>query len=107
MSKKVELAVQGRDAIGATRELLEMPEMKATWVRDPEAEREAGQATNITIAGITGLNLLAVAERIVEWYQKADGENRIQSVEIRDTEGNRYNLEEVSAEEVKAMLENL
>ncbi len=65
----IQIAIEGRDAVEATKELMESPGLSGTWEAPSETTREATLAAVAAIVGITA-GAAAVAEQIRRWYKE-------------------------------------
>ncbi len=106
---EIQLAIEGKDAIAVTEELLAIPGISGNYKVSSEAqEREPVVTTVATIVGIVG-GTLAIAEQIRKWYQeykvKQSGK-RIEKVLIVGRNGRRLLLEDATLEEIRQILES-
>ena len=64
----IQLAVEGQDAIEATKSLMAIPELSGEWQPVGRQNRAVTLATIATIVGIVG-GTLKVADQIHKWYK--------------------------------------
>ena len=69
---KIQFAIEGQNAVEATKELLEIPEISGDWQPVGGTQREPVLAAIATIVGITG-GAIAIAEQIHKWYNEWNG----------------------------------
>jgi hypothetical protein len=108
---KIEIEIEGRDAIKATEELLAIEGLEGSYQTIDEVERETTLATIATIVGIVS-GTLTVAESIYKWkekYQKSLENTtgaRIEKVLIITADNHRLLLKDATLEQIKAILES-
>jgi hypothetical protein len=104
---KIQLAIEGQNAVEATKELLEIPEISGDWQPVGGTQRELALATIATIVGIVG-GTIAIAEQIRKWYNEwKEGKSgkKIDKVVIIGAGGERLLLEGATAEDISKILE--
>ena len=107
----IQLSIEGKDAILATEELLEIPEISGSWESPSNFQRELSLATVATIVGIT-TGTITIAEKIYAWYQKyrkhqqATNAYSIEKVLLVGKNGQRLLLENATVEEIRQVLDN-
>ncbi len=105
----IQLAVEGQDAVEATKSLLAIPELSGEWQPVDGNQKALTLATIATIVGIVG-GTLKVAEQIHKWYKhwkEGKADHTIDKVVIVGADGQRLVLENASVEEISTVLEGL
>ena len=106
---EIKFAIEGEDAITATKELLAIEGITGNYtVNSEEIEREPVITTVATIVGLVG-GTLAIAEQIRKWYQEYKQQQsgkKIAKVLIVGRNGRRLLLENATIEEIRHILES-
>ena len=105
----IQLAVEGQDAVEATKSLLTIPELSGEWQPVDGNQKALTLATIATIVGIVG-GTLKVADQIHKWYKqwkKGKTDKNIDKVVIVGADGQRLVLENASVEDISTLLEGL
>jgi hypothetical protein len=103
--ERVQIAIEGLDAVAATEALLALPGVEGSFAVNPEVEREGVLATIATIVGIVGGSM--AAEQIRKWHGEYRGnpeQPRIEKVLIVTPRG-RILLENATTSEIAQALE--
>lgn len=102
----IQVAIDGKDAVSATEELLSISGISGEYTTPAETEREGVVTTIATIVGIVG-GSMAIAEQIRKWYleykQNKSGKT-IAKVLIVGKNGERLLLEGATAEQINQIL---
>jgi hypothetical protein len=109
----IQLSIEGKGAVLATEELLEIPGISGSWETPSENQRELVLATVATIIGIT-TGTIAIAEKIYTWHQKYRKQQQAQntngySVEkvlIVGKSGQRLLLENATVEQIHQIIDH-
>jgi hypothetical protein len=107
----IQLSIEGKGAVLATEELLEIPGISGSWETPSESQRELTLATVATIVGIT-TGTIAIAEKIYTWYQKYRKHQQAQNPNAYSVEkvlligksGQRLLLENATVEQIQQIL---
>ena len=105
----IQFAIEGQDAVEATKALLEIPEISGDWQPVGETQRELALATIVAIVGIVG-GTIAIAEQIRKWYnewKKGKSGKKIDKVVIIGAGGKRLLLEGATVEDISKVLEGI
>jgi hypothetical protein len=104
---KIKFAIEGEDAITATKELLAIEGITGNYtVNSEEIKKEAVITTVATIVGLVG-GTLAIAEQIRKWYQEYKQQQsgkKIAKVLIVGGNGRRLLLENATIEQIRQIL---
>ena len=104
---EIKFAIEGEDAITATKELLAIEGITGNYtVNSEEIEKEPVITTVATIVGLVG-GTLAIAEQIRKWYQEYKQQQsgkKIAKVLIVDSNGRRLLLENATIEQIRQIL---
>ena len=109
----IQLSIEGKDAVLATEELLEIPGISGSWETPSENQRELALATVATIIGIT-TGTIAIAEKIYAWYQKyrehqqasSTTSHSVEKVLLIGKNGQRLLLEHATVEQIQQILDS-
>ena len=104
---EIKFAIEGEDAITATKELLAIEGITGNYtVNSEEIKKEAVITTVATIVGLVG-GTLSIAEQIRKWYQEYKQQQsgkKIAKVLIVDSNGRRLLLENATIEQIRQIL---
>ena len=104
---EIKFAIEGEDAITATKELLAIEGITGNYtVNSEEIKKEAVITTVATIVGLVG-GTLAIAEQIRKWYQEYKQQQsgkKIAKVLIVGPNGRRLLLENATIEQIRQIL---
>ena len=106
--QKIQIAIEGPDAVEATQALMDIPALSGEW-QMPEGDRKDGGLTTIAlIVGIAGGTITA-AEQIRKWWQEWKKGKSGKTVEkaVLVCKAKRVLLEGASVDEIKALLDEL
>ena len=107
----MQIEIQGRSAVPATEELLNIQGLQGSYETVDEVEREGTLATIATIVGITA-GTLTIAEKLYQWNQKYQKSlqnpvgSKIEKVLIVAPNGNRLLLKDATVEQIQEILED-
>ena len=107
----MQIEIQGKGAVKATKELLNIEGLKGNYETITEKEKEGTLATIATIVGITA-GTLTIAEKLYQWNQKYQKSlqnpvgSKIEKVLIVAPNGNRLLLQDASVEQIQEILDN-
>ena len=107
----MQIEIQGRDAVPATKELLNIQGLEGSYKTFGEVEKEATLATIATIVGITA-GTLTIAEKLYQWNQKYQKSlqnpvgSKIEKVLIVAPNGNRLLLKNATVEQIQEILKD-
>ncbi|NBD31731.1 MAG: hypothetical protein GVY17_01830 [Cyanobacteria bacterium] len=102
------IEIVGKEAEVAAQELLNLEGIDGSYETLDEAQKEGVLTTIATIIGIVG-GTMTIAEKLYNWYQKYKQRNSGKSIEkamIVMDDGQRFLLENVTLEQLKALLDN-
>lgn len=106
-TSNIQLAIEGPGAVEATTELLASDNFEGSWQPPEGTHRAVTLATIATIVGIVG-GTLSAADQLVKWYKDWKGKEgkQLKKVVLVGKNGKRVILENATAEEIKAVLED-
>lgn len=104
----IQIEIEGTDAKVAAEELLKISDLEGDWEYADKGDKKEGTlATIVAIVAITS-GTLTVAEKLLQWYEKRNKSNPVQSVEkviLIGRHGDRILLRNASVEQVKRLLD--
>ena len=107
----MQIEIQGRDAVHATEDLLQIEGMDGSYQTLDAVERDGTFVTIATIVGIVS-GSLTVAEKLYEWNKKyrqslnGPAGAKIEKVLIVAEDGRRLLWQDATVEQIKDILES-
>ncbi len=104
----LQLEIEGKGAIPATEDLLQIEGLSGTYETEAEAQREVVLATIATIVAITA-GTLTIAEKLYTWYQnyrRTQPKPELDKVLLIGRNGEKLVLENASIEQIKKILDS-